>query len=92
MTLEISTGFIVGIVIGAAVGLIVGFLVGMLSGLKKRELVGKESQAQKLFNSAMKEENKKRKLRLLAQIVDKYPHGEWSDKALEQVMKLRKES
>ena len=92
MTLQISTGFVVGLVIGGVVGFIVGFLVGVVSSLKKRKLTGKKSRAQKLFNSAMQEEDRKRKLKLLAQILDKYPHGEWADKALEQVMKLRKEA
>ena len=92
MPLQLSTDFVVGLVIGGVVGLIVGFLMGTISSLKKRELTGKKSQAQKLFNSAMQEENRKRKLKLLAQIVDKYPNSEWADKALEQVMKLRKES
>lgn len=92
MTLQISTSFVVGLVIGGVGGLIVGFLVGVISNLKKSKVTEKKSQAQKLFNSAIKEENQKRKLKLLAQIVDKYPNSEWADKALEQVMKLRKES
>ena len=92
MTLQLSTGFVVGLVIGGVVGFIVGFLVGTISSLKKDKLTEKKSQAQKLFNSAVQEENLKRKLKLLAQIVDKYPDSEWADKALEQVMKLRKES
>ena len=92
MTLQLSTGFVVGLVIGGVVGLIVGFLMGTISSLKKRKLTGKKSQAQKLFNSAMQEENRKGKLKLLGQILDKYPHSEWADKALDQVMKLRKES
>jgi len=92
VTLQLSTGFVVGLVIGGVVGLIVGFLVGVVSSLKKSKLTGKKSRAQKLFNSAMQEENRKIKLKLLAQILDKYPNSEWADKALEQVMKLRKES
>lgn len=91
MTLQLSTGFVVGLVLGAVVGLIVGFLLGMASSLKKRKLTGKKSQAQKLFNLAMKEENRTKQLKLLAQILDKYPHGEWADKALEQAMKSKKE-
>jgi len=92
MTLQLSTGFVVGLVIGGVVGLIVGFLMGVVSSLKKSKLTGKKSQAQKLFNSSMQEEDRKRKLKLLGQILDKYPNSESADKALEQVMKLRKES
>ena len=91
MSLQLSTDFVVGLVIGGVVGLIVGFLMGTISSLKKRKLTGKKSQAQKLFNSAMHEENRQRKLKLLAQILDKYPHSEWADKALEEAMKTRKE-
>ena len=92
MTLEISTGFVVGLVIGGVVGFVIGYLLGIVSNLKKGKEPAKESQAQKRFSSAMQEEDSKRKLKLMAQIVDKYPRSEWSDKALDQVMKLRKES
>lgn len=92
MSLQLSTDFVVGLVIGGVVGLIVGFLMGTISSLKKRRSTGKKSQAQKLFNSAMQEENRQRKLKLLAQILDKYPHSEWADKALEEAMKTRKEA
>jgi len=92
MTLQISTSFVVGLVVGGVVGFVVGFLLGVVSNLKKSKETAKESQAQKRFNSAMQEEDSKRKLKLMAQIVDKYPSSEWSDKALDQVMKLRKES
>ena len=92
MSLQLSTDFVVGLVIGGVVGFIVGFLVGTISSLKKGKLTGKKSQAQKLFNSAMQEEDRKGKLKLLGQILDKYPNSEWADKALEQIMKLRKES
>lgn len=92
MTLQISTGFVVGLVIGGVVGFVMGYLLGIISNLKKSKETAKESQAQKRFNSAMQEEDSKRKLKLMAQIVDKYPGSEWSDKALDQVMKLRKES
>lgn len=91
MTLQLSTGFAVGLVLGAVVGLMVGFLLGMVSSLKKTKLAGKKSQAQKLFNLAMQEENRTKQLKLLAQILDKYPHSEWADNALEQAMKSRKE-
>lgn len=92
MTLQLSTDFVVGLVLGAAVGLMVGFLLGMVSSLKKRKLGGKKSRAQKLFNLAMQEENGTKQLKLLAQIVDKHPHSEWADKALEQAMKSRKKA
>ena len=92
MTLQISTGFVVGLVIGGVVGFVMGYLLGIISNLKKSKETAKQSQAQKRFNSAMQEEDSKRKLKLMAQIVDKYPHSEWSDKALDQVTKLRKES
>ncbi len=92
MTLEISTSFVVGVVTGGVVGFVIGYLLGIVSNLKKGKETVKESQAQKRFDSAMQEEDSKRKLKLMAQIVDKYPHSEWSDKALDQVMKLRKES
>jgi len=92
MTLQISTSFVVGLVMGGVVGFVVGFLLGVISNLKKSKETAKESQAQKRFNSAMQEEDSKRKLKLMAQIVDKYPNSEWSDKALDQVTKLRKKS
>ena len=92
MTLQLSTGFVVGLVIGGVVGFVIGYLSGIISNLKKGKETAKKSQAQKLFNSAMQEEDSKRKLKLMAQIVDKYPNSEWSDKALDQVMKLRKKS
>jgi len=92
MTLQISTGFVVGLVVGGVVGFVMGYLLGIISSLKKSKETAKESQAQKRFSSAMQEEDSKRKLKLMAQIVDKYPGSEWSDKALDQVMKLRKES
>jgi len=91
MSLQLSTDFVVGLAIGGVVGLIVGFLIGTISSLKKRKLTGKKNPAQKLFNTAMQEKNRKGKLKLLAQILDKYPHSEWADKALEEVMKTRKE-
>lgn len=92
MTLQISTSFVVGLVMGGVVGFVIGYLLGIVSSLKKSRETAKESQAQKRFNSAMQEEDSKRKLKLMAQIVDKYPGSEWSDKALDQVTKLRKES
>ncbi len=92
MTLQISTSFVVGLVMGGVVGFVLGYLLGVLSNLKKGKGTAKESQAQKRFDSAMQEEDSKRKLKLMAQIVNKYPSSEWSDKALDQVMKLRKES
>lgn len=92
MTLQISTDFVVGLVMGGVVGFVLGYLLRIVSNLKKSKDTVKESQAQKRFNSAMQEENPKQKLKLLAQIVDKYPNSEWSDKALDQAMKLRKES
>jgi len=92
MTLEISTSFVVGLVMGGVVGFVLGYLLSVISNLKKGKETAKESHAQRRFNSAMQEEDSKQKLKLMAQIVDKYPHSEWSDKALDQVMKLRKES
>lgn len=92
MTLELSTGFVVGLVIGGVGGLTVGFLIGVISNSKKSKVTGKKSQAHKLFDSAIKEDDRKRKLKLLAHIVDKHPNSEWADKALEQAMKLRKKS
>ncbi len=92
MTLEISTSFVVGLVVGGVVGFVLGYLLSIISNLKKNKETVKESQAQKRFNSAMQEKDSKRRLKLMAQIVDKYPSSEWSDKALDQVVKLRKES
>ena len=92
MTLQISTTLVVGLVVGGVAGLVLGYLLGIISNLKKGKGTAKESQAQKRFNSAMQEQDSKRRLRLMAQIVDKYPSSEWSEKALDQVMKLRKES
>ena len=92
MTLQISTGFVVGLVVGGVVGFVLGYLLSIISNLKKNKETVKESQAQKRFNSAMQERDSKRRLKLMAQIVDKYPGSEWSDKALDQVTKLRKES
>ena len=92
MTVQLSTDLVVGLVVGGVGGLIVGFLIGVVSNSKKSKMTGKKGRAHKLFDSAMKEEDRKRKLKLLAQIVDKHPNSEWADKALEQVMKLRKDS
>jgi len=92
MTLQISTGFVVGLIIGGVVGFVIGYLLGIVSNLKKSKEAVQQSQAQKRFNSAMQEEDSKRRIKLMAQIVDKYPGSEWSDKALDQVTKLRKES
>ena len=91
MSLQLSTDFVVGLIIGGVVGLIVGFLVGVVSGSKKGTVAGKKTQAQKLFDSAMREEDHRTKLKVLARVVEKFPDSEWSDKALEQAMKTRQE-
>ena len=58
MTLQLSTGFVVGLVIGGVVVFIAGFLIGVVSRLKKGKLSGKKSQAQKLFDLATKGEDR----------------------------------
>ena len=75
---------------GAVVGFIVGFLVGMISKPEKKIAIERESRAQRLFNLATKQENNRKKMKLLGKVLDKYPRSEWADKALEEVMKIKK--
>ncbi len=92
--MELPVNFFVGLILGAIVGLVAGFLIGIISkptNPEEKKVVKKESKAQKIFNLAIKQENKKKKMKFLSQIINKYPHSEWSDKALEEVMKIKKE-
>lgn len=83
----LPTGFLIGLALGAIVGFVVVW--GMPSASKGKRST-RESQAEKLFNLAIQQEDPKRKLELLRKVFDKYPHTEWADKALEEVMKMRK--
>ena len=53
---------------------------------------GEENKAEELFALATREENKKRRLELLAGILERYPKSKWADKALQEIVKLKKES
>lgn len=83
----LPTGFLIGLALGAIVGFVVVW--GMPSRSKAKTSTRK-SQAEKLFDLAIQEEDQKTKLELLGKVLDKYPHSEWGDKALEEVMKMRK--
>ena len=83
----LAAGFLVGLFLGAIVGFVVAR--GMAPESKGKRSTRK-SQAEKFFNLAIQQEDQKRKLELLGKVFDKYPHSEWGDKALEEVMKMRK--
>lgn len=88
--MEIGVKFFVGLVLGAILGFITGFLVGVVSKPEEKGTTKKEHRAEKLFNLAIKQENEKRKRKLLGKILEKFPHSEWADKALEEVMRMKK--
>lgn len=90
MEVGLPDGFLAGLITGGVVGLIVGLLLGMVSGPKERKSIKRKKEAEKLFALAKQEENRKRKLKLLGEILDKYPHSEWAEKALNEAMKIRK--
>lgn len=87
----IPTGFIVGLIAGGTLGFIFGILVGGTSRGEKKRSVKKENKAQKLFNLALEQDSQQGKMKLLKKVLDKYPHSEWADKALEEVARVRKE-
>lgn len=89
--MRIQPTFIIGLIAGGIVGFVLGLLVGILSKPAERKAARKESKAEKLFNLAMQQENEKRKINILGRIVERYPSSIWADKALEEVMKLKKE-
>ncbi len=89
---NIPTGFLVGLVTGGILGFTLGFLLASASiKSEEKKAIKKESKAEKLFNLAMQQESKEKKLDLLRKILTKYPRSEWSDKALEEVTKIRRE-
>jgi len=83
-------GFLVGLILGGILGFALGFLAGMVSKPEEERLSKRESRAKKLFNLAVEQKDKKRKLELLGKLLDKYSYSEWADKALEEVMKMKK--
>ena len=86
----LSIGFLIGILLGGGIGFAVGFPLGMVSKFKGKRSARKESKAERLFNLAIQQENRKAKLEILSEILDKYPHSTWVDKALEEATKTRK--
>jgi len=90
MEVGLPGGFLVGLIVGGILGLIVGFLLGMASGPKERRLTKRKNEAERLLALAKQENNQKRKLKLLGEILDKYPHSEWAEKALNEAMEIRK--
>jgi len=90
--LELSISFVVGLILGG----ILGFAVGLLSGMvfikpEEKRSIKKESKAERIFNLAIQQEDRKKKLELLGKILDKYPKSEWAKRALEEAIKMREE-
>ena len=88
--MELSISFLFGLLLGGGVGFAVGFALGLISKSKGRRSAKKESKAEKLFNLATQKEDRKAKLKILAEIIDKYPRSNWADKALEEAAKTKK--
>lgn len=86
-----AAGFLVGLILGGILGFALGFLAGVVSKPEEEKVSRKESKAEKLFKLAVEQKDKKRKLELLGKLLDKYPYSEWTDKALEEVMKMKRE-
>lgn len=86
----LSIRFLAGLILGGILGFMIGFLLRMAFEPKAERLGRKRSEAERLFDLAMQQEKRKRKIKLLGQVLDRYPHSEWADKALEEVMKMRK--
>ncbi|MBE0478707.1 hypothetical protein IBX65_06275 [Candidatus Aerophobetes bacterium] len=84
--------FFAGLVLGAIVGFIIGYLAGAVSKPEEKKIPAREDKAKKLFELAIKEENGEKKTELLGKILEKYPHSQWADKVLEEVMKMKKET
>ncbi len=89
--MELPVNFLAGLVLGAIAGFALGFLTGAISKPEEKKVTKKDTKAKRLFTAANQEKDKKKKMELLGRILDKYPHSEWADKALEEVMKIRKE-
>lgn len=86
----LSIGFLIGLLLGGGVGFAVGFPLGMASKSKGKRSAKKEGKAERLFNLATQQEDRKAKLEILSEILNKYPHSTWADKALEEATKTRK--
>lgn len=84
-------GFFVGLIAGGVLGFVTGFLVGMsLKPEEEKQVKVRKSKAERIFNQALLQENQEKKLELLGKILDKYPNTIWADKALEEVIKMKK--
>ncbi len=88
--MDLSARFLAGLILGGILGLIIGFLLRMAFEPKIESPRKKRSEAERLFDLAIQQKNQKRKMKLLGEVLDKYPHSEWADKALEEAMKMRK--
>ena len=88
--MELPDGFLVGLVLGGILGFALGFLVTTIPTSAKEKLNRKERKAEKLFDFALEQEEENRKLELLGKILDKFPDTSWAEKALEEVMKIKK--
>ena len=92
--MQLSPPLLVGLGLGAAIGFVVGFLVGIVSRTEEKEKAPRQrrpGKAERLFQQALAEDNPHKKHGLLKKVVERYPRSEWADKALEEVMKARKE-
>jgi len=90
--MQLSFPLLVGLGLGVAIGFVVGFLVGIISRTEEKKTPTKrQGKAEKLFHQALAEDNAHKKHNLLKKVVDRYPRSDWADKALEEVMKIRKQ-
>lgn len=89
--MEVGFNFFAGLILGAILGLIIGLLIGTaVAKPEEKKATKTEHRAEKLFKLALKQENRKKKMKLMGRILEKFPHSEWADKALEEVMKMKK--
>lgn len=88
--MELPAGFLMGLILGGILGFSLGFLTGVASGSEKEKLSKKESKAERLFYLACAKEDKRSKIELLAKLLDKYPNSQWANKALEEIMKIKR--
>ncbi|HDN84487.1 MAG TPA: hypothetical protein ENG47_01860 [Candidatus Aerophobetes bacterium] len=87
----ISPGFFVGVVAGGLFGFAIGFLLAtLLKSGEGKEKEREKSRAERIFNQAISQKDRKRKAELLGKILEKYPNTTWADKALEEVIKMKK--